>query len=123
MFGYSLLSEVVWLLNAFFRTALNLRKLPDCSLVLRMLETHGGFCMAHVSKYTKGNMQGLSIHLDRKTDNHSNKDIDTSRSHLNYDLRGEGGDTLNRLNARLSDVHCLNREKYESLCIMACNAS
>lgn len=66
--------------------------------------------MAHVSKYTKGNMQGLSIHLDRKTANHSNKDIDNARAHLNYDLRGEEGDTLKRLNARLSDVHCLNRK-------------
>ncbi|WP_228143799.1 plasmid recombination protein [Moraxella pluranimalium] len=40
--------------------------------------------MAHVQKFTKGNMQGLSIHLDRKTENHSNKNIDTERTHLNF---------------------------------------
>ncbi|MEK4504288.1 MobV family relaxase [Bacillus sp. FSL R12-0069] len=66
--------------------------------------------MAHVQKYTKGNVQGLSIHWDRKTENHSNQDIDNERSHLNYDLCEKEGDTLSRLNDRLSEVHCLNRK-------------
>ena len=66
--------------------------------------------MAHVEKYTKGSVQGLSIHWDRKTENHSNQDIDNERSHLNYDLCEKEGDTLSRMNDRLSEVHCLNRK-------------
>ena len=66
--------------------------------------------MANVQKYTKMNVQGLSIHWDRKTENHTNKDIDNSRSHLNYDLCTKEGDSLSRLNERLKEVHCLNRK-------------
>lgn len=66
--------------------------------------------MAHVEKYTKGSVQGLSIHWDRKTENHSNQDIDNERSDLNYDLCEKKGDTLSRMNDRLSEVHCLNRK-------------
>ena len=66
--------------------------------------------MAHVQKYAKGNVQGLSIHWDRKTENHSNQDIDNERSHLNYDLCEKKGGTLSRMNDRLSEVHCLNRK-------------
>ena len=65
--------------------------------------------MAHVEKYTKGSVQGLSIHWDRKTENHSNQEIDNERSHLNYDLCEKEGDTLSRMHDRLSKVHCLNR--------------
>ncbi|WJE84245.1 MobV family relaxase [Bacillus sp. DX3.1] len=66
--------------------------------------------MAHVQKYAKGNVQGLSNHWDRKTENHSNQDIDNERSHLNYDLCEKEGDTLSRMNDRLSEVHSLNRK-------------
>lgn len=65
--------------------------------------------MAHVQKYTKGNVQGLSNHWDRKTENHSNPDIDNERSDLNYDLCEKEGDTLSRMQDRLSEVHSLNR--------------
>ncbi|MDR4174457.1 hypothetical protein FO522_33770, partial [Bacillus nitratireducens] len=40
----------------------------------------GGLLVAHVEKYTKGSVQGLSIHWDRKTENHSNQEIDNERS-------------------------------------------
>ncbi|OOR04434.1 mob protein, partial [Bacillus cereus] len=66
--------------------------------------------MAHVEKYTKGSVQGLSIHWDRKTKNHSNPDIDNERSDLNYDLCEKEGNTLSRMHNRLSEVHCLNRK-------------
>lgn len=66
--------------------------------------------MAHVAKYTRGGIQGLSIHLDRKTSNHSNKDIDASKTHLNYDLNQTAGDTISRLNKRLEQVYCMNRK-------------
>ncbi|MEK4678280.1 MobV family relaxase [Bacillus sp. FSL K6-2944] len=66
--------------------------------------------MAHVQKYTKANIQGLSTHWDRKTERHANTDIDVERSHLNYDLCEKKGDSLSRLNNRLQEVHCLNRK-------------
>ncbi|MFB5553368.1 MobV family relaxase, partial [Bacillus cereus] len=66
--------------------------------------------MAHVEKYAKGNVQGLSNHWDRKTENHSNLDIDNERSHLNYDLCEKKGDTLSRMKDRLGEVHCMNRK-------------
>ncbi|QBQ63983.1 hypothetical protein EXH44_06920 [Actinobacillus indolicus] len=72
--------------------------------------------MAHVQKFTKGNMQGLSIHLDRKTENHSNKNIDTERTHLNYDLCEKDGDTLSRMDERLSEVYCMNRKDVKVCC-------
>lgn len=65
--------------------------------------------MAHVQKYTKGNVQGLSIHWDRKTENHSNLNIDNERSDFNYDLCEKEGDTLSRMNQRLSEVYVFKR--------------
>lgn len=66
--------------------------------------------MAHKQKYTMGNMRGLSIHLERKTDNHSNLDIDNARSKLNYDLCNKEGDTLSRLQNRLNEVDVFKRK-------------
>ena len=44
------------------------------------------FVVARMEKIKQGNLGGLSIHNDRKTENHSNKDIDVSKSNLNFDL-------------------------------------
>lgn len=66
--------------------------------------------MAHVAKYTRGAINGLTNHWDRKTENHSNKDIDNERTYLNYDLCEKEGDTLTRLQERLDQVYCLNRK-------------
>ncbi|EMF0223772.1 plasmid recombination protein [Enterococcus hirae] len=65
--------------------------------------------MAHVQKFTKGAVGGLSIHIERKTLNHSNKDIDVDRTEKNYDLCDKDGDMNTRLSERLDEVHCLNR--------------
>lgn len=75
--------------------------------------------MAHVQKFTKASTQGLSNHLDRKTENHSNKDIDIERTHLNYDLCEKEGDTLSRLNERLEEVYCMNRKDVNVCCSWA----
>ena len=32
------------------------------------------------------NLKGMENHNERKTENHSNKEIETDKSHLNYDL-------------------------------------
>lgn len=66
--------------------------------------------MAHMEKFSRGSVNGLSIHIERKTVTHSNKDIDPERSYLNYDLCQKSGDMNERLARRLKNVHCLNRE-------------
>jgi len=65
--------------------------------------------MAHVQKFTRGSVGGLSNHIERKTENHSNKDIDKERTHENYDLCEKEGDMLSRYQERLDEVYCLNR--------------
>lgn len=65
--------------------------------------------MAHVQKFTKGSVAGMSTHIERKTVQHSNPDIDSERSYLNYDLCEKEGDMNQRLAERLNEVHCLNR--------------
>lgn len=44
------------------------------------------FVVARMQKLKADNLVGLGNHDQRKTSNHSNQDIDVSRSHLNYDL-------------------------------------
>lgn len=44
--------------------------------------------VARTEKRKVGNLAGYQIHVDRKTKNHENKDIDNSKTHLNYDLVG-----------------------------------
>ncbi|WP_144597653.1 MULTISPECIES: MobV family relaxase [Bacillus] len=77
--------------------------------------------MAHVQKYSAGAVNGLSIHFDRKTDNHSNQDIDTERLHLNYDLRnnGDGLDTRSRMEKRLKEVYCMKRADVKPMAVWA----
>src|SRR5690625_31989 len=69
----------------------------------------GGLSMAHVQKFSRGAVGGLSSHIERKTENHSNKDIDTERTHENYDLCEKDGDINSRYKERFDEVHCLNR--------------
>lgn len=42
--------------------------------------------VCNVQKFKGGQLYGMDIHIQRKTENHSNKDIDISRSNLNYEL-------------------------------------
>lgn len=72
--------------------------------------------MAHVQKFTRGNLNGLSIHLDRKTDHHSNEEIDPTKTYLNIDLCQKEGDTLSRLNNRLKEVYCMKRDDVKVGC-------
>ena len=44
------------------------------------------FSVARMTKLKADNLVGIGNHDQRKTTNHSNEDIDVSRSHLNYDL-------------------------------------
>lgn len=42
--------------------------------------------VARMMKLKAENLKGIEVHNQRETDKHSNKEIDTSKSHLNYDL-------------------------------------
>ncbi len=42
--------------------------------------------VCNVGKSKGVQLYGMDIHIQRKTDNHSNKDIDLSRKDLNYEL-------------------------------------
>src|SRR5699024_2482963 len=61
----------------------------------------GGLSMAHVQKFARGSVGGLSNHIERKTENHSNKEIDKERTHENYDLCEKEGDMTSRYQERL----------------------
>ncbi len=71
--------------------------------------------MAHLKKNTRGAVPGLAVHFERKTDHHTNKEIDMSKTYLNQDLMTDGSDMLSRFNARLNDVHCMNRDDVKAL--------
>ena len=71
--------------------------------------------MAHLKKNTRGAVPGLAVHFERKTDHHTNKEIDVSKSYLNQDLMTDGSDMLSRFNARLHDVYCMKRDDVKAL--------
>ena len=71
--------------------------------------------MAHLKKNTRGSVKGLSTHFERKTDNHSNEEIDVSRSHLNKDLMQDNSDMISRFDERLENVYCMKREDVKAL--------
>lgn len=71
--------------------------------------------MAHLKKNTRGAVPGLAVHFERKTDHHTNKEIDMSKSYLNQDLMADGSDMLSRFNARLNDVYCMKRDDVKAL--------
>ncbi|MFL2090053.1 MobV family relaxase [Leuconostoc mesenteroides] len=71
--------------------------------------------MAHLKKNTRGAVPGLAVHFERKTDHHTNKDIDVSKSYLNQVLMADGSDMVSRFNARLNDVYCMKRDDVKAL--------
>ena len=71
--------------------------------------------MAHLKKNTRGAVPGLAVHFERKTDHHTNKEIDVSKSYLNQELMSDGSDMLSRFSARLNDVYCMKRDDVKAL--------
>ncbi|CUR64622.1 MobV family relaxase [Leuconostoc gasicomitatum] len=71
--------------------------------------------MAHLKKNTRGAVPGLAVHFERKTDHHTNKEIDVSKTYLNQELMADGSDMLSRFNARLNDVYCMKRDDVKAL--------
>ncbi|WP_333790942.1 MobV family relaxase [Holdemanella porci] len=69
--------------------------------------------MAHVAKYKQSDTVGLAIHYERREGSElSNKDIDKSKSHENYNLSSELQPlkTEQFVKQRLSEVHHINRK-------------
>lgn len=71
--------------------------------------------MAHLKKNTRGAVPGLAVHFERKTDHHTNKEIDVSKSYMNQDLMADGSDMLSRFNERLNDVYYMKRDDVKAL--------
>ena len=77
--------------------------------------------MAHCAKYTKGAMGHLMKHYERGKDENGdyikfgNESIDTSLSHLNYNLAPHQNQ-LDFIHKRLSEVHCLKRKDVNVMC-------
>src|SRR5699024_12760570 len=65
--------------------------------------------MAHVQKFARGSVGRLSNHIERNTENHSNKEIDKERTDENYDLCEREGDMSSRYQERLDEGHCVCR--------------
>lgn len=81
--------------------------------------------MANVQKYNRADVRGggLTRHFERAMDGNGNyhkwgnQEIDTGRSHLNYNLapnRKQG--QLPFINERISEVKCHNREDVNIMC-------
>ena len=73
------------------------------------------FLIAYLKKNTRGAVPGLAVHFERKTDHHTNKEIDVSKSYLNQDLMADGSDMISRFNARLNDVYCMKIDDVKAL--------
>lgn len=79
--------------------------------------------MAHVAKYTRGALGHMFAHYERAKgkDNEyikfGNENIDTSKSHLNYNLGPKRnisqGDFVKK---RCNEVKCLNRKDVNVMC-------
>lgn len=78
--------------------------------------------MAHVMKSTRGAIGGLTRHYERaKTEDgeflkFGNQEIDTSKSHLNYNLAEHNNNQLDFIKKRTSEVRCLNRKDVNVMC-------
>lgn len=68
--------------------------------------------MANVKHFHRSAVRSILNHVTR-TDNYSNKDIDTSRSKYNYSLTNHNPHEFYQ--KRLSEVHCLNRANVNTL--------
>ena len=70
--------------------------------------------MAHIERYKASQVVGLLEHNARTDDtrphNHSNEDIDTSRTKDNYELCRSDGTAYERYKARMEQVHCMKRD-------------
>ena len=75
----------------------------------------GGYVLAHIDKFTKGQIGGVTRHFERyKKENgeyikFGNQEIDTEKTSLNYNLADEKNQ-MEFIKNRTSEVRCLNRK-------------
>ena len=75
----------------------------------------GGYVLAHIDKFTKGQIGGVTRHFERyKKENgeyikFGNQEIDTEKISLNYNLADEKNQ-MEFIKNRTSEVRCLNRK-------------
>lgn len=70
--------------------------------------------MAHIDKFKAPQVQGVLQHNERTGDtpthNHSNEDIDPTKTKDNYELHSVQGSAMSRYNKRMSEVKCMQRD-------------
>lgn len=70
-----------------------------------------------MEKYKEQQAKMLLKYYQRKFKNYSNKDIDTTKSYLNYDLtESDIEDAYERYKQRIKQVKCLKRKDVNTLC-------
>lgn len=72
--------------------------------------------MANLQKYPRKDVGKIVRHNERKIANPANKDIDPTRTHLNYSLIPDDTSAMERYNERISQLHCYNRKDVKTLC-------
>lgn len=72
--------------------------------------------MANLKKYTRADAGKILRHNERQTLHKTNKDIDPTRTHLNYSLIQDGKTARERYDGRMGQVRCYNRKDVKSLC-------
>ena len=64
------------------------------------------YMVCHGMKSKAGDVKNIEKHIERKNKNYKNKDIDMSRTHLNYDLHYEQYQSYkNRINERIKEEY------------------
>lgn len=78
--------------------------------------------MAHLKKFGKTATGHMTKHYERAKDEFGeyikfgNQDIDTSKTHLNYNLASNGSNQVEFIKNRCKEVKCLNREDVKVMC-------
>lgn len=81
----------------------------------------GGFVLAHLEKFTRGQIGGLTRHFERykKADGEyikfGNQEIDLEKTKLNYNL-AEEKNQMEFIKNRTAEVRCLNRKDVNVMC-------
>ena len=73
--------------------------------------------MASIEKYTHSAVSNIIRHCNREIRNNSNKDIDNTRTHLNYKLSPERKiSDYEYYKHRKSKLYCYNRKDVKTMC-------
>lgn len=78
--------------------------------------------MAHVAKYSKSACGHMCAHYERRIDDNGeyikfgNESIDTTKTHLNYNLAPHNESQIDFIKKRCSEVKCLKRNDVKVMC-------